>query len=320
MNCHVALTGASGFVGQALVQRLTAGGFGSPRALRLPASLFQNGGSALPSADETANLSALWAQQLHGVEVLIHLAARVHVMNDTAQAPLSAFRAANVWGTQQLARAAAGAGVKRFVYISSVKVNGESTEPGRPFGENDAPNPSDDYAQSKYEAESSLHDIAAQTGIQVVIIRPPLVYGPGVRANLAALIGAVQRGLPLPLGAVHNKRSLIGLDNLCDLIATCMCHAAAANQTFMVSDGEDLSTTVLIRRLASAMGRPARLLSVPVPLLRAAATLVGQSAAVRRLCGNLQVDTTKAHQLLGWRPAVSVDEGLRRTTVAMLRP
>jgi nucleoside-diphosphate-sugar epimerase len=231
-------------------------------------------------------------------------------MNDTAADPLTAFRAVNVDGTLNLVRQAATAGVKRFVFISSVKVNGELTQPGRAFTETDAAAPQDAYGQSKHEAEQGLRQLAADTGMEVVIIRPPLVYGPGVKANFAALMRAVQRGWPLPLGAVHNQRSLVALDNLVDFIVTCITHPQAANQTFLVSDGEDLSTTELVRGMAQAVGVPARLLPVPVWALQAGATLLGKGDAVQRLCGNLQVDISKARNLLGWTPPVSVAAGL----------
>jgi nucleoside-diphosphate-sugar epimerase len=252
-----------------------------------------------------------WSKALeaHGV---VHLAARVHVMDDSAQDPLAEFRAVNVEGTLNLARQAAHAGVKRFVFVSSVKVNGEATLPGCPFNVQDPPAPADPYAISKQEAEKGLRELAAETGLEVVIIRPPLVYGPGVKANFLRLIKTVQKGLPLPLGRVRNKRSLVGIDNLLDLIITCIDHPAAAGQTFLVSDGEDLSTPDLIRKLASAMGRPARLLPVPSTLLRLGGRMIRKSAEVERLVGSLQVDINHTCETLGWRPPVSVDEGIRR--------
>ena len=214
--------------------------------------------------------------------------------------------------TLNLACQAAAAGVNRFVFISSVKVNGEFTPFGSAFTEADAPNPQDAYGQSKHEAEQGLRQLSVDTGMEVVIIRPPLVYGPGVKANFAALMRVVQRGWPLPLGAVHNQRSLVALDNLVDFIITCITHPQAANQAFLVSDGQDLSTTELVRGMAQAAGVPARLLPVPVWALQAGASLLGMGDAVQRLCGNLQVDTSKARSLLGWVPPVSVEEGLRR--------
>ena len=237
-------------------------------------------------------------------------------MEDTEADPLTAFRAVNVDGTLNLARQAAAAGVKRFLFVSSVKVNGESTPPERAFTEADAPNPQDAYGQSKHEAEQGLRQLSADTGMEVVIIRPPLVYGPGVKANFATLMRAVQRGWPLPLGAVHNQRSLVGLDNLVDFIITCITHPQAANQTFLVSDGQDLSSTELVRGMAQAAGVPTRLLPVPVGALQVGASLLGKGDAVQRLCGNLQVDMSKARILLGWVPPVSVEEGLRRAMAA----
>jgi nucleoside-diphosphate-sugar epimerase len=303
------LTGANGFVGKALCDELMRRGHLVRAATR----------SAMPAraAAEQVLVGAVdgatpWLAALREVDVVIHLAARVHVMHDSAADPLAAFRQVNTQGTLNLARQAATAGVKRFVYISSVKVNGEHTEFGYVFTEADAPNPQDAYGQSKHEAEQGLLDIAAQTSMEIVIIRPPLVYGPGVKANFAALMRAVQRGWPLPLGAVHNQRSLVALDNLVDFIIACVTHPQAANQTFLVSDGQDLSTTELIRKMAQAAGVSARLLPVPVWALQAGAKLLGKGDAVQRLCGNLQVDISKARTLLGWVPPVSVEDGLRR--------
>lgn len=249
---------------------------------------------------------------LSSVDCVIHAAARVHVMHDTEEDPLAAFRDLNVTGTMNLARQAADAGVKRFVFISSIKVNGELTSSGRPFTETDVPNPQDAYAQSKHEAEQGLRQLSAETRMEVVIIRPPLVYGPSVKANFGALKRAVQLGWPLPLGAVNNQRSLVALDNLVDFIVTCIIHPKAANQTFLVSDGQDLSTTELVRGMAQAAGVPARLLPVPVWALQAGASLLGKYDSVQRLCGNLQVDIFKARSLLGWLPPVSVEKGLRQ--------
>lgn len=259
-----------------------------------------------------------WAPLLTRADVVVHAAARTHVMQDHAVDPLLAFRAINVLGTLSLARQAASAGVRRFVFLSSVKVNGEQTGLGHPFTVADAPMPEDAYGISKAEAEAGLKAIGAEAGMEIVIIRPPLVYGPGVKANFAAMMQAVRRGLPLPFGGVtNNRRSLVALDNLVDLIVTCIDNPAAANQTFMVSDGEDLSTADLLRRLGATMGRPARLLNIPPALLDAAATLLGKKEVARRLLGNLQVDITHTCDTLNWRPPVSVDEGLRRAVKGM---
>jgi nucleoside-diphosphate-sugar epimerase len=246
---------------------------------------------------------------------LVHLAARVHVMREHAADPLAQNRQDNVQATLQLASRAAAEGLTRFVYISSVKVNGESTAPGKAFTEADLPQPWGPYALSKYEAERGLMEIASQTGLEVVIIRPPLVYGPGVGANFAALLRAVRRGWPLPFGAIQNRRSLVALDNLVDLIKSCVSHPAAANQIFMASDGQDLSTAELVRGMAQALCVPSRLPPVPEWALKAAGSLLGKRDVVSRLCDNLQVDISKTHDLLGWTPPLSVHEGLRRAVM-----
>ena len=309
MTKRLLITGATGFVGKAVCEQAMHHGLSVKGALRIHGGM---PGCIDPFVVGEINVATDWGTALRDVNVIVHLAARVHVMHDTATDPLTAFRSVNVDGTLNLARQAAAAGVKRFVFISSVKVNGESTPPGRAFTEADAPNPQDAYGQSKHEAEQGLRQLAADTGMAVVIIRPPLVYGPGVKANFAALMRVVQRGWPLPLGAVHNQRSLVALDNLVDFIVTCITHPQAANQNFLVSDGQDLSTTELVRGMAQAAGVPARLLPVPVWALQAGASLLGTGDAVQRLCGNLQVDISKARSLLGWVPPVSVEEGLRR--------
>jgi UDP-glucose 4-epimerase len=252
-----------------------------------------------------------WSVALGGILVVVHCAARVHVMADTAANPLEEFRRVNVQGTLNLARQAAAAGVRRFVIVSSIGVNGAETFQ-RPFTAHDEAAPHSPYAASKYEAELGLQALAAETGLEVVIIRPPLVYGPGAPGNFGSLMRWLKRGVPLPLGAIHNQRSLVALDNLVDLLVTCITHPAAANQTFLVSDGEDVSTTELLRRMGEAMGRPARLLPVPVSLLKLAAIVVGKPDVAQRLCGSLQVDISKTRQLLSWTPPLSLDEGLRR--------
>ena len=284
------VTGAGGFVGSHLCRALN----GRPRTLS--------------SRSDPAH----WAAALQGCHGVVHLAARVHVMQDAAADPLREFRQANVETTLALARHAAQAGVQRFIFISSVKVHGEFTRPGQPFRADDPSAPQDAYGISKMEAEAGLRAIAQDTGLEVVIIRPPLVYGPGVKANFASMVRWLQRGVPLPLGAIHNQRSLVALDNLVDLIITCIDHPAAANQTLMVSDGEDVSTTELLQRMASALGRPARLLPIPESLLRWGATLAGKQDVAQRLFANLQVDAEPTRQLLGWKPPVCLDQGLRQ--------
>lgn len=307
---QVLVTGASGFLGQGLSRRLRADGCLVTALSRHTPMVV---GEPWVQVHRYDGEESLWV----GQDCVVHLAARVHVMNDAVQDPLVEFRAANVDLTAHLAQLAAKAGVRRFIFISSVKVNGEETQADRPFTAEDTPQPHDPYGISKMEAEQALSAVAAQTGMEIVIIRPPLVYGPGVRANFGALLRAVARGVPLPLGAIPNRRSLVALDNLVDLIVTCISHPKAAGQIFLVSDGEDLSTSSLIRRMAEAMGRSARLFDVPVWVLQILGKLTGKSNAVQRLCGNLQVDISKTEAVLNWKPPISVDEGLRRAAVQL---
>jgi nucleoside-diphosphate-sugar epimerase len=300
----VLVTGASGFVGNRLANELSNRGYEVSRAVRQ-----SNNKAEIEVGDLSANTN--WTAALLGVSCVIHTAARVHVMNECVDDPMALFRTVNVIGTVNLAKQAKQAGVKRFIYISSVKVNGELTPAAAAFTELNVANPQDPYGKSKHEAELALKLLAEESDMEVVIIRPPLVYGPGVKANFAALMRAVQRGWPLPLGAVHNQRSFVALDNLVDFIITCITHPNAANQTFFVSDGRDLSTTELIEHMASAAGVPAFLLPVPVWLLQFGANLFGKDDAVQRLCGNLQVDISKAKDLLQWTPPLLVDQALR---------
>lgn len=304
------VSGANGFVGSALCVRLLRDGVSTRGAVRALCSK-PDGAEAFAIGSLSSDTD--WTAALRNVEQVVHLAARVHVINDKSSDPLAAFRRVNVEGTAALARQAAAAGVRRFVFLSSVKVNGEFTEVGQPFTADDVPAPEDPYGVSKHEAEQLLRQIAAETGMEVVIIRPPLVYGPGVKANFESMMRWLARGVPLPLAAVtQNRRSLVAVDNLVDLIVTCLNHPAAANQTFLVSDGEDLSTADLLRRMGVALGQPARLFYVPTALLKLGATVVSRPGIYQRLCGSLQLDIAKTRQLLGWIPPVSVDEGLRR--------
>ena len=305
----VLVTGASGFVGSATCSRLVAQGMDVIGTVRHPSTRPLLGVDYRIVGDLDANTD--WRDALTGVDYIVHCAARVHVMREAAADPLVAFRTANVAGTEQLARQAAAAGIRRFIFLSSVKVNGEGGLVA--YRETDLPVPKDVYGTSKHEAELGLREIKAETGMELVVVRPTLIYGPGVKANFQALMRALMRGIPLPLGAIHNRRSLLALDNVVDLIVTCIKHPAAANETFLVSDGEDLSTTELIRRLARAIGRPARLIPMPTTVLMAGATLLGKREVAKRLCGTLQVDITKVREVLGWAPPVSVDEGLRQT-------
>jgi nucleoside-diphosphate-sugar epimerase len=251
-------------------------------------------------------------------EVVIHLAARVHVMKDNALDPLGEFRRVNVQATARLAEQAAAAGVRRLVYVSSIKVNGEATPLLRPFRADDPPHPMDPYGLSKWEAEQAVRQVGADSGLEVVVVRPPLVYGPGVRANFRSMMKWLHRGVPLPFGAIDNRRSLVALDNLCDLLATCARHSAAAGQTFLAGDGVDLSTAELLERLGRALGRPARLVRVPVSILQGAFRLAGMGDVGNRLCASLRVDIGKARELLGWQPPIGLDEGLARAAQAFL--
>ena len=302
------VTGASGFVGEALVLRLLLGRKFAPVAA-------VRGASRLLGLCPVARfeMGAISAGQLAGVRIVVHAAARVHVMRETADDALAEFRRVNVDGTLQLARSAAQAGVKRFVFISSIKVNGESTPVGRPFTAHDVPAPQDPYGISKHEAEQALRLLGIETGMEIVIIRPPLVYGPGVKANFLSLLKWLEKGLVLPLGAIRNQRSMVAIGNLVDFIETCLEHPAAAGQTFLVSDGDDLSTPRLLRRLASALGKKARLLPVPSQLLLMCAAAAGKRAMAQRVCESLQVDISKNREMLGWVPPIDVDTAMRRT-------
>lgn len=303
------ITGANGFVGKALVQSALDRGI----ATRASSRYMTAGSDRRAEYCQTGEIGPAtdWSAALQGVDVLVHCAGRAHVMREAAADPLVAFRSVNTEGTLHLARQAIAAGVKRFVFISSIGVNGVSTKAGKAFAESDRPSPHNGYALSKWEAEQGLRALADQCGMDVVVIRPPLVYGLGAPGNFGALRRAVQRGLPLPLGAIHNKRSLVGLENLVDFILTCARDGRAAGHTFLVSDGQDLSTTELVRGIAAAANVRVRLLPVPAWALQAGATLIGRGDSIQRLAGNLQVDISKARSVLGWEPPMSVDAGLR---------
>lgn len=311
MSQSIFLTGATGFVGGAILKRLVAEKYTVVAALRNGPQLLEDNVKIVHV--ESFDDATSWKDSLDGVDVVIHAAARVHVMNDVEADPLGAFRRVNVEGTLNLARHALKAGVRRFVFISSIKVNGEGTPAGIAYSPQDVPAPADPYGVSKMEAERGLRELAAESGMEVVVIRPVLVYGPGVKANFRSMMNWLDKGIPLPFGSIHNKRSLVALDNLVDLIITCISHPAAANQTFLVSDGDDLSTTQLLRKMASALDRPARLLPIPARALSGAAILLGKKSLSNRLCGSLQVDISKTRSLLGWSPIVSVDDALKAT-------
>lgn len=301
---RVLVTGANGFVGEALCPLLEKSGWTLRKATRSPQAGSVAVGNIGPDTD--------WRIALEGVTAVVHLAARVHIMRDATHDPLAEYRAVNCAGTENLARQAAQAGVKRLVYLSSIKVNGESTG-SLPFRADDPPHPQDPYAQSKWEAEQSLHRIAAATGLEIVVLRPPLVYGPGVKANFLRLLGLVERGLPLPFGAINNRRSLLYLGNLADAVRVCLSHPAAAGKTYLVSDGASLSSADLVRGLAGALGKSPRLFPIPPALLRLAGLLSGKSAEIERLLDSLEVDGTAIEQELDWRPPYSMAQGLAIT-------
>ena len=306
---EILVTGSTGFVGQRLCTVLREHGLAVREAVRRSAaSTYGRVLAPVGEIDERTD----WRRAVEGAIGVIHLAGRAHVMREEAADPLAVYRRINVAGTARLAQQAAAAGVQRFVFASSIKVNGEATS-GRVFTETDAPAPLDAYGISKHEAEAELKRIGRETGMEIVVVRPTLVYGPGVKGNFLSLLRWVRRGLPLPLARCDNRRSLVGLDNLVDLLRRCATDARAAGHTFLAGDGEDLSTPELIRRLSRALGVRARLLPVPAAWLRFAARSVGRPGIYDRLCGSLQVDIGHARQVLGWTPPVSVDEQLART-------
>lgn len=306
------VTGATGFIGSALLDRLAADPAIECRGSSRRAAAGASESCPVVSVGELGPATD-WSSALHGVDVVVHTAARVHVMQETAADPLQEFRRANVDGTMALARQAAAAGARRFIFLSSIKVNGEGTSPGRPYRADDPPAPADPYGVSKHEAEQALLTLSRNGDMTVTIIRPVLVYGPGVKGNFLTMMRWLKRGVPLPFGAIDNRRSLVAIDNLVDLVVTCLTHPAAANQTFLVSDGDDLSTTSLLRTLGRALGRPARLIPVPASLFSFAASIAGKGAVARRLLGSLQVDAEPTRRALAWRPPVSVDQAMAKT-------
>ncbi|WP_444904927.1 UDP-glucose 4-epimerase family protein [Microbulbifer sp. CnH-101-E] len=309
MEARVLLTGASGFIGSALLSALR-----SKRVKVLPVYRQEiEGGLYVPRIDVETD----WGTALNNIDVVIHTAARVHVMKEGAADPLAEFRKVNLEGTLQLARQAASSGVKRFIFLSSIKVNGESTTGRGPFTAEEPSNPVDPYGISKKEAEDALLALAEETGLEVVIIRPPLVYGPGVKANFQSMMRWLQKGIPLPLGSINNRRSLVSVYNLIDLITVCIEHPNARNQVFLVSDGLDMSITDLLRRLSRSLRCRALLIPVPASVLIFTLSLLGKRAVAGRLCGSLQVDIGKTMNLLDWQPPVSVEEGLAKTTESL---
>jgi len=315
---RIFITGANGFVGNALAHQLGSQGYRVTRFIHRPKSQSANEPGENVVIGDLEELID-WGQILESLDIVIHLAARVHIMKDTLIAPFSEFQKINTDATLNLARSAAQSGIKRFIYLSSIKVNGEQTTPGKPFSEVDPPAPEDAYAISKLEAEHGLHEIAQKHNLEVVIIRPPLIYGPGVKANFLSMMEWLNMGIPLPLGAIDNKRSLLGLDNLLNFIVTCIEHPAAANEVFMIADGEDLSTTELLRRVGNALGKSVRLFSIPQKFSEIGLQIMGKRSLRQRLFGTLQINITKANELLGWNPPYSIEEGLRKVAQDFIR-
>lgn len=313
----VLVTGGNGFIGSALLSRLEVG-FGAHLAGSARSWPADAGGRVRRVRVEGLSATTDWTDALAGIRTLVHTAARVHVMRETEPDPLAAFRAVNVDGSVRLARQAAAAGVRRLVFLSSVKVNGEATATGRPFRADDKPVPEDPYGLSKLEAEEALREVGRQTGLEVVCVRCPLVYGPGVGGNFERMLAWMHRGLVLPLASVDNRRSLVSIGNLVDLVAACVRHPEPLDGVLMVSDGQDLSTPQLLRQVAAGLGRPARLLPCPVRLLDLGAAALGRRAEARRLCSSLQVDISQTFARVGWRPAVSVEASMRETAAAWL--
>jgi len=305
------VTGATGFVGRFLSRRLLSEGLsvrGTLLASESPSSLIAG---VEPVIVEPLDGSTPWSHALTGINTVIHLAARVHIMDDPSADPLAEFQKVNTEGTSQLAYEAAKAGVKRLVFVSSIKVNGE--ESPLPYIESSPAQPTDPYGISKWEAEQTLRHIEAETGLEVVIVRPTLVYGPGVKANFLNMMKIISRGIPLPLASITNGRSLVYVGNLVDALATCAMHPAAAGQTYLISDGEDVSTPELIRRTASALGVPAHLFPVPQSLMCLAGKLTGRNAVINRLMGSLIVDSSNIRRELEWSPPFTMEQGLRET-------
>ncbi len=311
----IVVTGANGFVGRAVCNQLQSQGYFIRKVVRFSSNKTHN---EIEIGDISADTN--WHGVLKGASTVIHCAARVHVMRESALDPQSEYRDVNVAGTLRLARQALEAGIKRFIFLSTIKVNGESSQLGTPFNPGQIPDPVDPYAVSKYEAEIGLMALSEDTDLEVVIIRSPLVYGPGVKGNFLSMIKWLWTGIPLPLGGVtNNRRSLIFIDNLVDVILICMKHHAAVNQTFMVSDDEDLSTSDLLTRMNLELGQPSTIMSVPTSFIILLAKISGKTEIARRLCDSLQVDIKKTKDLLGWVPPISVNEGLRQTAAYFLK-
>ena len=310
---RVMVTGGTGLVGQSLIGELVALSYNVTALVRNPTATLDENVKRVIVSDYMNNNQALSDLGIfQNIDVIVHLAARVHIMNDSNSDPLIEFRKINTQATLNLAKQAAEAGVKRFVFISSVKVNGELTLE-QPFSSEDKYIPTDPYGRSKYEAEQGLLALAKETGMEMVIIRPPLVYGPGVKANFLSMMKWVDKGIPLPLGAIDNKRSFIALDNLVHFIIHCIDHPKAANEIFLISDGEDVSTTELLQKVANAFGKKSALIPISVGLMTLTAKLLGKGDIASRLFSSLQLDSSKARELLQWQPVITMDEQLKKT-------
>ncbi len=306
---RVLITGANGFIGNALCEKLILSGYDVLGLVRSSDKM-----KSLPKGVPTVNVGSIgqytdWSRALTGVNVVIHLAARTHILKENTPNPINEYREVNLYGTGQLARMAVNEGVKRLIFMSSVGVNGEQNE-GTPFSESDQPNPSRPYSVSKWEAEKVLKRIAYETGLEIVIIRPPLVHGPGVKGNMLQLLNLVKWSVPLPLAKVNNKRSFIGVTNLVDVLIKCIDNTNVSGETMLVSDGEDISTPDLIRRLANMMNKPNALIPFPESLLRIIYSNIGKNNPLKQICSSLTIDTSKMCSLLKWKPPLTLNQGL----------
>jgi nucleoside-diphosphate-sugar epimerase len=314
----ILVTGTNGFIGSKLCHVLEENGFSIVAAVRGYIDTEADCATHTVSAGDIGP-STDWSLALNEIDVVIHLAARVHVMKESSKDPLAEYRRVNVEGTRHLSLMAARSGVKRFVYVSTVKVNGENTVE-KSFSESDIPSPQNAYAISKWEAEEALRDIASQTGLEIVIIRPPLVYGPGAKGNMLSLMRYIDRGYPLPFGGIHNKRSFISLDNLADVLLTSTTNVNCAGQTFLVSDGDDLSTSELIKRIAAAMNRKSHLINIPEKLFSVIGTMMPPLRPILgRLTGSLVIDSTRFRSVAGWHPPQTVNAGIKDMVSEYLR-
>ena len=314
---QIAVTGANGFLGSALISQLAKNSQNKIRGLVRHEPYVRHSGVKYYSACDLS-MSMDWRESVRGADIVIHTAARVSASNNTSRNVMDEFYRINVEGTLNLARQAADLGVRRLIFFSSIKVNGESTFLNETFTAQDNPGPKDAYGISKMTAEQGLFEVGLETGMEIVCIRPPLVYGPGVKGNFLSLLRWLDSGIPLPLGSIHNLRSLVGVDNLVDLVITCIDHPAAANQVFLVSDDEDLSTTEMLRRMSIALKRQVRLVPVPAKLLKFVAGIIGKEEVAQRLVGSLQIDISKTKSLLNWSPPYSFDEGICKTAKWLL--